>query len=245
MRTISLPAAFTFIAAFTGISFAQDSPEDFERPDGLMPTAEGYMECFEEGDWDRAANYYHPEALAELKELFLPLFELSSEEDGGEAFIEMFMGEEMTYEEVKALEDRTFFTKITSFILSSVSQLGQFSLQTEKVIGSIEEDESLSHVLVRLSASIDQEPFLEQIEVISLRRIEGTEDKWGVINKGEVKGMATMLRQQLEAMTPEDPELPEEGGDFGMEDEEVDTASEAEDIVSGGEETESDGEDEE
>jgi hypothetical protein len=141
-------------------------------------------------DYEGMADLMHPEALAELRELFLPILEAEEMAD--------FRGEVFgtpSVEQATALSGSEIYRMIISFALGA-DPAAASAMQTVEadVVGYIMEGDT-AHVVYRMNMNVEGFE-MSQTAVASYRRHEG---RWLGLLTADLRGMVAGLRQALEA----------------------------------------------
>lgn len=208
-RIVPARAAAVALAAIAGMVAVTPAPgsaqEAREAPaagaaatgavDTSTPEAstEALVVSMRASDWSGMADLMHPDALEELREMFLPLLR---DEDLG-AFRQEIFGIEGA-EEASALDGRQIYEGFISFALTADPTMTA-ALQTvdADVIGHVMEGDT-AHVVYRLDmnvAGID----VAQTAVASYRRRDG---RWLGLLTTDLRGMIAGMRQALDEGGP-------------------------------------------
>ena len=156
-------------------------------------------EAMRAGDWDGMAGLMHPRALAELREMFMPLLSNPASAE----MLPMLFGVE-TADDAANLTDAQLFAALMQRILGEEAVAAEL-LKTAKVeiVGSVREGADTVHVLQRVGMTYGKASF-RSLEVTSATR-DGSQGR-GLLT-GEMTGLAAMMQQALEGAeaAPEEP----------------------------------------
>ena len=147
-----------------------------------------YYERFEAQDWGSIAEFYHEDALSDLREMLQPLF--ASIEDP-RALAQLF-GPGVDAGTIQLMNDEEFFTLVFGGLISRMLQ--QVELGAFEVVGRVEEGEDLLHLVTRQTA-VTQGIEITSVEVITMRRSDEGDFKLAL--SGEIRGMAELLRTRM------------------------------------------------
>lgn len=143
-------------------------------------------------DYEGMADLMHPDALAELRDLFQPVLEA---EQMAELRTEVFGTSSV--EEATALSGRDIYETIISFALGADAATSAAMQSVEAdVVGHIMEGDT-AHVVYRMNMNIEGFE-MSQTAVASYRQHEG---RWLGLLTADLRGMVAGLRQALEAQT--------------------------------------------
>ncbi|MGD8495057.1 MAG: hypothetical protein PVF05_02635 [Gemmatimonadales bacterium] len=148
------------------------------------------VQAIRAADYDAMADLMHPDALDELRELFVPVFRA---EEMAEFRQQMFGV--ATADEALALSGRDIYRTIIEFAVAGDPTMNSAlrSVQAD-VIGKVMEGDT-AHVVYRLNMQVEGID-LSQTSVASFREHEG---RWLGILTADLRGMIAGLRQALEA----------------------------------------------
>lgn len=180
--TAACVCALSLLPAVASPTHAQD----LSTPEG---TTRANIQAMAASDWTAMAGMMHPDALNELRDLFLPLLQ---HPDMEELRVEMFGI--TTVEEASELSGADVYQEIIQFTLGLDPDMVQMlSTADLDVIGHLMEGET-AHVVYRLSLSVDGIPF-SQMAVASYKEQNG---KWLGLLTADLKGMIAGLEAALE-----------------------------------------------
>jgi len=146
-----------------------------------------YVDALKRGDWDAAAGVMHPDALAEVHEVFTALARLDT---SGEVARE-FLGVE-TADEVEAFTPSQTFARILQTLLGQDPDLAAaFGGSEAQMIGTVSEGDTL-HLVYRMQLSLQGAP-VSKLAVASFQQHQG---QWTMLLSGEISGLVQMLRMQ-------------------------------------------------
>lgn len=160
-------------------------------PDASTPEAAtvSLVDLIRAADYAGMADLMHPEALAELRELFGPILEA---EEMAELRHEVF-GTSST-EEATALSGRDIYETIISFALGAdpATSAAMQSMEAD-VVGHLMEGDT-AHVVYRMNMNVEGFE-MSQTAVASYRQHEG---RWLGLLTADLRGMVAGLRQALQ-----------------------------------------------
>ena len=154
------------------------------------------------GDWDGMAGLMHPSALAEVRELFMPLLASPATAE----MLPMLFGME-TAEEVANLTDAQLFAALMQRVLAGEEVTAELlKSATVEIVGTVREGADTVHVLSRIRMTYGKGSFAG-LEVGSALRDGAV---WRGLLSGEIAGLAAMLQQALDE-ADEAAEAPDDG----------------------------------
>lgn len=168
-----------FALAFTAASLAQTASE----------TAKAYFEVFKTGEYQKAAEFFSPQALKDFREM-LDFTDLLPEEKTADFYSNIFE-EDASVESVSKMTDAEFFGTFLSFVMKQAAAVGGINFDKVEILGEVPEGENTIHVLTRSRVTLG-EMSLESMEVVSFEKIDG---KWKALLSGKMKGMAAQIRK--------------------------------------------------
>lgn len=152
-------------------------------------SAASTMEAMAAADWTGMADLMHPEALNELRDLFVPLLKHPNMED---LRVEMFGM--TTIAEVDELSGADVYQELIQFSVGLDPNISQaLSTATLDVIGHVMEEKT-AHVVYRLNMTVE-EMSISQMAVASYKEMDG---RWLGMLTADLRGMITGLEQMLE-----------------------------------------------
>lgn len=132
----------------------------------------------------------HPEALAKLRAMLLPL---AKHENGAELRQKLLGANSVA--EVEALDDAALFERFLRSMMGLSPEIQSIMGTAETgMVGHVMEGPDIAHVVYRLRLRVEGMTFTK-LEVMSLQRA-GSE--WKVLLKGDVEGMVEAIRRQIE-----------------------------------------------
>ena len=150
------------------------------------------------GDWDGMAGLMHPSALAEVRDLFMPLLATPATAE----VLPMLFGME-TAEEVANLTDAQLFAALMQRVLAGEEVAAELvKSATVEIVGTVREGADTVHVVSRIRMTYGKASF-GSLEVGSAIRDGAV---WRGLLSGEIAGLAAMLQQGIDegAAGPED-----------------------------------------
>lgn len=186
-----------------GLALAQQSQE---TPESI---AKAYMEASRQADWIKAASHMHPDALKQLRELFLPIIaSAKSEKDKQELGAVLGVKDKAEFDK---LSDAEVFGRVLGLMSSVTPELKNvLNSSTFDIIGNVQESTDLLHILYRMTIRLDlpglKEPMsMTKLEVMSMRRFENS---WRVELSGDLRGIAEAMAAGLAARETEEASAP-------------------------------------
>jgi hypothetical protein len=165
------------------------SPGTAQEPESPEALVGAYMSAMKASDWDRLAGYMHPDALTDFKDMFAPIIAL-----GTDAELTALFGlpDAAAYPTADASR---VFTGFMASVVGSPEMAAVMANTQHQIIGGVpEQGTDIIHVVVRGTVSV-QGMTITQMEVMPVRQDGG---RWRAMLSGDLEGMATMLKQQLE-----------------------------------------------
>ena len=149
-----------------------------------------YMGAIRVGDWKKAGNLLHPEALAEMREVFVAL---TAADPTGQAAKQLFnLGDGETLE---TLPPADVYARFMSALVSQTDGLRDLLASTQvETLGAVSEGGGLSHVVYRLTRSATGQPPTIQVEVLTVKKA-GAE--WRSMVPPDVAGILASIRSSL------------------------------------------------
>lgn len=173
---------FLLLLAFQFSAIAQSASD----------VAKSYFDVLQEGDYDKAATFFAPEALEDFREM-LNFGDALPEEEAQQLYT-TFFGAGATKQTVAEMSDVEFFSKFLSFVMQQASAAGNVNFDQVEILGEVPEGENIMHVLTRTHISAG-EIKLEAMEVVSFTNSEGT---WKTMLSGKMKGIGAQLKAALQ-----------------------------------------------
>jgi hypothetical protein len=148
------------------------------------------MDAVRVGDWTKAGSLLHPEALAEMRQVFLAL---SSTDPSGQAAIQFFGLKEG--ETVEALPASDLFARFMSALVTQTQGLKELLATTHvETLGSVAESGGLAHVVYRMTRTSGTEPPVVQVEVLTIKKA-GAE--WRSMVPPELAGILSSIKSSI------------------------------------------------
>lgn len=143
-------------------------------------------------DWATLAGVFKGASLAEFRKGFDFLFSMS---DKGlqKKIIANFFGSSNNKETVMKMDDKTFFMSIYGNLIKSASVFGSINYDSLKVIGSLPENDSLEHVLIRKFVTI-RKTNIEELEILTFVKINGL---WKMELSDRIKSISSQIKASL------------------------------------------------
>jgi hypothetical protein len=170
-----------------------------ESPDELTGEYYGHLK---DERWENLGEYYSDEALEEFRGLFGIILEIPDESDQ-EELIEMLFGEKATAEEIKNMSDEEFFNAVMQAIYALIGKVALMDYDSIKVIGCVEETESLVHVVSRCQFNIGindgdaMEMAPVSMEIMEVLSFEKTKDEWKMLLDPKIRALAEQIKYSL------------------------------------------------
>jgi hypothetical protein len=155
--------------------------------DAVSALFQQYVDALKGGDWDATARMMHPDALAEMHEVFVALAEL----DGTGEVAEEFFGVQTLAEVQAHTPEQTFAAIMRNLIGGDPQVAAAFGGSDVQMIGTVAEGDTL-HLVYRMGLSLQGAP-VTKLAVASFQRHDG---EWRMLLSGEIDGLVQMLRMQ-------------------------------------------------
>ncbi|HEX5042730.1 MAG TPA: hypothetical protein VFV75_07475 [Candidatus Polarisedimenticolaceae bacterium] len=178
MAAVLLPATFA----------AQPQPKHSASPaEAVVPA---YMGAIRVGDWQKAGHLLHPEALAEMRQVFVAL---TSADPTGQAAKQLFNLADG--ETLETLPPSDVFARFMSALVSQTDGLKDLLASTQvETLGAVSESGGLSHVVYRLTRTTAGQPPTIQVEVLTVKKA-GAE--WRSMVPPDIAGILASIRSSL------------------------------------------------
>jgi len=202
---------FVLVAVLLAVAFSSVlAAEPKHTPTPAEAVVPAYMSAIRVGDWKKAGNLLHPEALAEMRQVFTAL---TSADPSGQAAKQLFnLAEGETLEKLPAPE---VFARFMSALVSQTDGLKELLASTQvETLGSVAESAGVSHVVYRLTRTSTDQPPTPQIEVLTVKK-SGAD--WRSMVPPDIAGILASIRSsiaQREAMLKQMQQQQQQGEDF-------------------------------
>ena len=172
------------------VSFAEEAADAAAKD--AMAVVEQYILNLRGQDWEKCAGLMHPDALTDLKKMFVELAELAEKQGAEKTVLNLFEGVE-NVKAFKELEPQSFFVRFMKG-LSRVSPQFKDNLaeSTWEFVGAIKERGDLLHLVGRTSRMIGDSK-TTKMAVESLKRHDGN---WRLLLKGDFESMAATAKKR-------------------------------------------------
>jgi hypothetical protein len=142
------------------------------------------------GDWQKAGHLLHPEALAEMRQVFVAL---TSADPTGQAAKQLFNLADG--EALETLPPSDVFARFMSALVSQTDGLKDLLASTQvETLGAVSESGGLSHVVYRLTRTSAGQPPTIQVEVLTVKKA-GSE--WRSMVPPDIAGILASIRSSL------------------------------------------------
>ena len=164
--------------------------EPKHTPTGAEAVVPAYMDAIRIGDWQKAGHLLHPEALAEMRQVFVAL---TSADPTGQAAKQLFnLGDGET---LGALPPPDVFARFMSALVSQTDGLKDLLASTQvQTLGSVSESSGLSHVVYRMTRTAAGQPATIQVEVLTVKK-SGAE--WRSMVPPDIAGILASIRSSI------------------------------------------------
>jgi hypothetical protein len=181
-----------FAIAFATSHLARTAEE--ATPEAI---AKRQLDAFRELDWNQAAFYTHPKALAQLKSLFLPVAlagaAAKDNPNAAEMMRVVFGGKDA--DELARLDPEAFFRLVLGGITGATPDFKRAMSGMEiEVLGHVNEGEFTAHVVYRLSRAI-QTGTTSKIAVTTLEKDNGT---WKALLNADFENVVRAITARLQ-----------------------------------------------
>lgn len=179
---------YVVLLAVSLAAFAQNAAPS--ASDSAETVIQGYLQALKSGQYLKAAELMHPEALEKFRGTILPLVEETAAGDGEESLLPLFR-DVPDIAALRKLSPPEFFAAFFGGMVDAVPGMAE-GLGSGNItpLGSVPEGDTL-HFVCRTSVSMDGLD-LSEMEVVSLKRSGGN---WRVLLSGEMEGIAQALRK--------------------------------------------------
>lgn len=143
-------------------------------------------------DWIGLSNIYDESSLKEFREGFNFLFTMK-DKNLQEKIITNFFGSSNNSKTVQKMNDKTFFSSIYGNLIKSAAAFGQVNFDSLQVIGAINENDSLEHVLIRKFVTI-RKADIKEMEIVTFFKLNG---KWKMQLSDRIKSIPSQMRVSL------------------------------------------------
>jgi hypothetical protein len=186
-RFLPIAAALTAALALAS-TFAAAPPAPKASPaEAVVPT---YMEAMRVGDWQKAGTLLHPEALAEMRQVFVAL---TAADPTGQAAQQLFGLK--PGETLETLPPGEVYARFMSALVTQTEGLKDLLASTRvETLGSVSESSGLSHVVYRLTRSVAGEAPTVQVEVMTIKKF-GSD--WRSMVPPELQGILSSIRSTI------------------------------------------------
>jgi hypothetical protein len=181
---------FTALLAAVLVLPITQAAEPKHAPTGAEAVVPAYMDAIRIGDWQKAGHLLHPEALAEMRQVFVAL---TSADPTGQAAKQLFnLGDGETLE---ALPPPDVFARFMSALVSQTDGLKDLLASTQvQTLGSVSESTGLAHVVYRLTRTAAGQPATIQVEVLTAKK-SGAE--WRSMVPPDIAGILASIRSSI------------------------------------------------
>ena len=177
----ALAAAIVLSAAFAA------APKPPAGAEAIVPA---YMDAIRVGDWQKASTLLHPEALAEMRQVFVAL---TSADPTGQAAQQLFGLK--AGETLETLPPGDLFARFMSALVTQTEGLKDLLASTKvETLGSVSESGGLAHVVYRLTRSAAGEAPAVQVEVMTVKK-SGSD--WRSMVPPELQGILGSIRSTI------------------------------------------------
>ena len=182
---------FVRLVAFLAVAFSPVlAAEPKHTPTAAEAVIPAYMSAMRVGDWKKAGNLLHPEALAEMRQVFVAL---TSADPTGQAAKQLFnLAEGETLEKLPPPE---VFARFMSALVSQTDGLKELLASTKvETLGSVPESGGVSHVVYRLTRTATGQPPTVQVEVLTVKK-SGAD--WRSMVPPDIAGILASIRSSI------------------------------------------------
>ena len=167
------------------------SSQDNRPPEDVVRE---WTDALKATDFAKMAAVMHPEALAEFKEILLPVMqgfqESIAQDTSGVAQVPDSLKQQL--QGISELAPEQFYPQAMTVLTSIVPDLRQsLGDLNSTVLGSVAEGDSLTHVVRRTQASYMGQQMISDVDVVSVKRSNGN---WRILLTGNIRGLAEGIR---------------------------------------------------
>ena len=159
--------------------------------DTASQAASDYFNVLKQKDYERAANYFDPVALAEFRQMMDFIYEVPDEVQ--QKVFTTFFGPGASKESINKMSDALYFAAFLRAIMAQAEKAGSIDFEKMEILGEVMEGEHVAHVVTRNRVKVGQIE-VEAMEVVSFRK-DGKQ--WKALMSGKIKGIPNQLRVAL------------------------------------------------
>ena len=148
--------------------------------------ATSYMSAMQSKDWAKLPQFFDAKELDMFKQEMQPIFRFTAPQQVNVR--EYFFGPGLTEDDVKKMPSQEFFTRMMANLMANVQS------SSADVIGAVEENENLIHVVIR-SKAMAGEVSVEKMEVISIKKSDDGKSWFVPLNK--IKGIGKQIKARM------------------------------------------------
>lgn len=189
-RFVLLAASLAVVGLAVPPTFSA-STQTKHTPTAAEAVIPAYMGAIRVGDWQKAGTLLHPEALAEMRQVFVAL---TAADPTGQAAKQLFnLGDGETLEKLAPAD---VFARFMSALVSQTDGLKDLLASTQvETLGAVSEGSGLSHVVYRLTrtAAAGQPPTV-QVEVLTVKKAGAD---WRSMVPPDIAGILASIRSSL------------------------------------------------
>lgn len=154
-------------------------------------SANGYFKALRENKIDQFADYMHPEALDQFKNILSAVANLAKEKKSEKQFLSFFYNITSS-DQLSKLSSKDFFVAFYQGLIAQNPLITQ-TLQGAVVVplGHVKDGEDLAHVVYRITMKLENVE-TQKISVITLKRYQTT---WRVLLTSDIETLASNLKQ--------------------------------------------------
>lgn len=153
--------------------------------------ARDYYSKLRAGDYDGAAEAFHPAELESFRKMLGFMTELPDETAA--EVLATFFGKGATKESVTELSDADFFASFFSGVMKQAQVTGDVAFGDLEVLGEVPEGDDIVHVVTRNEIGVGKLK-IKSMEVMSFKK---SGEAWKTMLTGEMTGMAAQVKAAL------------------------------------------------
>jgi len=153
--------------------------------------AKEYLELVQKREYTKTARIYDPSALKSFRKTMDFAQELP--EDVQDQVYKSLFGGTATPELIQSMTDEEFFGTLFLYVMKQAEVAGNFRMTEAKIIGEVEESDSLAHVVARTTVNIG-EMDVESMEIMSFTKASG---EWKALVSSEINGIPEQLKKSF------------------------------------------------
>ncbi|PEN14054.1 hypothetical protein CRI94_08415 [Longibacter salinarum] len=178
----------------TSSRIAEEDAVASDSLDGPEAVAAAYLDAFRRTDWEGCARLMHPDALQALKDVLIR----AAEADSSSGIPDALYGDNTPRETIRFAPPAELYARMLRVVYQKSPQATEvLDGLSSKVIGHVDETDTLVHVIARTHvdgrSGDERGQALSQIEVFSLERYQ---ESWRLRLTTDVKNVARAVQKR-------------------------------------------------